>query len=133
MITTLYYRRELVSQKKIVLLSSSHIIFTHCSNSLTSFQVRRQGPKSVRFKQAALRLLDGLARDVLQPARKEGYIKIATIVEDTADARTPWTSRCDTDYNEKFGWFQFLSPLPFHHPLSRALCSRCQRSFVPCH
>jgi len=60
------------------------------SNSLTSFRVRRQGPKSVRCKRAALRLLDGLARDVPQPARKEGYIKIATIVKDTADACTPW-------------------------------------------
>ena len=54
------------------------------SNSLTSFRVRRQGPKSVRPKRAALRLLDGLARDVPQPARKEGYIKTATIVKDTA-------------------------------------------------
>jgi len=36
-----------------------------------------------RFKQAALRLLARLARDVLQPARRESYIKIAIMLEDT--------------------------------------------------
>jgi len=41
-------------------------------------------------KQATPRLLDGLARYTLQPARKRGYIKIATISRDIADARTPW-------------------------------------------
>jgi len=38
-------------------------------------------------KQADPRLLDRLARHALQPARKEGYINIATISGDIADAR----------------------------------------------
>jgi len=58
--------------------------------------------------QAALRLLDRFARDALQQARKEGYIKIATVLKDLADARTFWTanilvSSIDTDCNDKSG------------------------------
>jgi len=75
-----------------------------------------------RFRQAALRLLDRLARDALQPARKESYIKIATMLEDIADARTPWMAdvlvgSIDTDYNDKLGWFRSLLSLsPFLTP-----------------
>jgi len=65
--------------------------------------LRRQGPD-----QAALRLLDRFARDALQQARKEGYIKIATVFKDLADARTFWTANIliasiDTDCNDKSG------------------------------
>jgi len=52
------------------------------------------------------RLLDRLARDVLQPARKESYIKIAIMLEDTADAHILWMAdiligSVDIDYNDK--------------------------------
>lgn len=43
-----------------------------------------------KFKQSALRLLDRLAKDSLQQSRKEGYHKIASMLEDITDARTPW-------------------------------------------
>lgn len=61
-----------------------------------------------RFKHAALRLLDRLARDALQPARKEGYSKIANMLDDIADARTPWMAdvlvgSINTDYPDKLG------------------------------
>ena len=74
-----------------------HTLFL-CPTSL-----RRQGPD-----QAALRLLDRFARDALQQARKEGYIKIATVLKDLADARTFWTANIlvasiDTDCNDKSG------------------------------
>jgi len=47
----------------------------------------------------------------LQPARKEDYIKIVTMLEDVPDDCTPWMAdvlveSSDTDYNNKFGWFQ---------------------------
>ncbi|KAF5353538.1 hypothetical protein D9756_008013 [Leucocoprinus leucothites] len=59
-----------------------------------------------RFKQAALRLLDRLGRDAVQPARKEGYAKIAGMLDDIVDARTPWMAdvlvgSINTDYNDK--------------------------------
>ncbi|PPQ73062.1 hypothetical protein CVT26_014654 [Gymnopilus dilepis] len=48
-------------------------------------------PEAVdKFKQSALRLLDRLAKDSPQQSRKEGYIKIAGMLDDIADARTPW-------------------------------------------
>lgn len=65
-------------------------------NSSPSFQVHYLPAHRVpnrettaRFKQAALRLPDRLARDALQPASKRGYIKIVTMLEDIANAHTP--------------------------------------------
>ncbi|KAJ3516310.1 hypothetical protein NLJ89_g1201 [Agrocybe chaxingu] len=43
-----------------------------------------------KFKQSALRLLDRLAKDSLQQSRKDGYNKIANMLDDITDARTPW-------------------------------------------
>ncbi|KDQ24068.1 hypothetical protein PLEOSDRAFT_1048574 [Pleurotus ostreatus PC15] len=43
-----------------------------------------------KFKTAALRLLDRLARDSVQQARKDGYHKIAGMLEDITDARAAW-------------------------------------------
>ncbi|TFK71533.1 ATP-dependent protease La [Pluteus cervinus] len=43
-----------------------------------------------KFKQSALRLLDRLARDAVQQSRKDGYHKIASMLEDITDARAPW-------------------------------------------
>ncbi|PPR02300.1 hypothetical protein CVT24_011638 [Panaeolus cyanescens] len=43
-----------------------------------------------KFKSSALRLLDRLAKDSLQQTRKEGYNKIASMLDDITDARTPW-------------------------------------------
>lgn len=43
-----------------------------------------------KFKSSALRLLDRLAKDSIQQSRKEGYNKIAAMLEDITDARTPW-------------------------------------------
>lgn len=94
-------------------------LFTLFTLFMTPISSRRQGPKywetTAQLKKAALRLLDRLARDALEPARKEGYNRIATIMEDTIDSRTPWTAdifvtSIDTDYSDKLGW----SPsLPF--------------------
>ena len=43
-----------------------------------------------KFKQSALRLLDRLAKDSAQQSRKDGYNKIAAMLEDITDARAPW-------------------------------------------
>ncbi|KIM41792.1 hypothetical protein M413DRAFT_445015 [Hebeloma cylindrosporum] len=48
-------------------------------------------PEAVeKFKQSALRLLDRLANDSVQQSKKEGYHKIANMLDDIASARTPW-------------------------------------------
>jgi len=52
---------------------------------------------------------------------KEDYINIATIVKDIVDAHIPrmadaLVGSSDTEYNNKFGWLQFLSPLPPFSP-----------------
>ncbi|PBK92746.1 ATP-dependent protease La [Armillaria gallica] len=43
-----------------------------------------------KFKHSALRLLDRLANDAVQSSRKEGYQKIASMLDDITDARAPW-------------------------------------------
>ncbi|KAJ7089690.1 ATP-dependent protease La [Mycena belliarum] len=42
------------------------------------------------FKQSALRLLDRLARDSGQQARRDGFNKISSMLEDMTDARAAW-------------------------------------------
>ncbi|KAL0952321.1 hypothetical protein HGRIS_006603 [Hohenbuehelia grisea] len=47
-------------------------------------------PEVEKFKAASLRLLDRLSRDSVQQSRKDGYAKIAGMLEDVSDARAPW-------------------------------------------
>lgn len=61
-----------------------------------------------KFKQTALRLLDRLAKDSVQQTRKEGYNKIASMLGDIADARTPWMAdvligSVNGEYSDKLG------------------------------
>jgi len=82
---------------------------------------------AARIKQTILRLLDGFAHNALQPARKEGYIKIATMLRYIADSCTLLmacivVASADTDYNDKLGWSPSL-PL---FMLSTYLCSTIQ-------
>lgn len=63
-----------------------------------------------KFKSSALRLLDRLAKDSLQQTRKEGYNKIASMLEDITDARTPWMAdvligSINGEYTDKLGEF----------------------------
>jgi len=67
--------------------------YSQSSNSLPSFQVQYFQVDKVpnreiaaRFKQVALRPLGRFSRDA---ARKQSYIKIATMLEDIADAIPP--------------------------------------------
>ena len=67
-----------------------------------------------KFKQSALRLLDRLAKDSLQQSRKDGYDKITSMLDDIADARTPWMAdflvgTVTGEYNDKLGEFAFIS------------------------
>ena len=132
------------------------------SNFLPSFQVKyipadKVPDKETNTKQVVPRLIDRLARHAMQPARKKGYIKFATIFGHIADARTSWTvdvfvgsiSSINTDYIDKLNWSSSPS-LPFLIP-SAWVCStrqficlllliyssgrppypRCQRKFLP--
>jgi len=61
-----------------------------------------------RFKQSALRLLDRLAKDSVQQSRREGYHKIANMLDDIANARTPWMAdlligSINSEYADKLG------------------------------
>lgn len=112
----------------------------HLVDSLPSFDVEYPPTEKVpnketidRFKQAALRLLDRLARDAVQPARKEGYNKIANMLDDIADARTPWMAdvlvgSINTDYADKLGQSYALSPTPCDSTISFSRVSSCHFS-----
>ncbi|KAK2465142.1 hypothetical protein APHAL10511_002834 [Amanita phalloides] len=43
-----------------------------------------------KFKYSAARLLDRLAKDSAQQSKRDGYLKIAAMLEDITDARAPW-------------------------------------------
>ena len=65
-----------------------------------------------KFKQSALRLLDRLAKDSLQQSKREGFHKITSMLDDIADARTPWMAdfligTASGEYNDKLGEFTF--------------------------
>ncbi|TFY75287.1 hypothetical protein EWM64_g8725, partial [Hericium alpestre] len=79
-----------------------------------------QGPPSreaiASFRAAALRLLDRLAQDTVQSRRREGWLKIATLVEETSDERMGWLAdtlvgAVNTDYSDKIE-FLAASALP---------------------
>lgn len=66
-------------------------------------------PEAVeKFKQSALRLLDRLANDSVQQSKREGYHKIASMLDDIASARTPWMAdvligSVDGEHADKLG------------------------------
>jgi ATP-dependent Lon protease len=67
-----------------------------------------------KFKQSALRLLDRLAKDSVQQTRKDGYNKIASMLDDITDSRTPWMAdvligSVNGEYNDKLGKCIFIS------------------------
>lgn len=70
-------------------LDASSILLTH---DITYPPTENLPTREVvdKFKTAALRLLDRLARDSVQQARKDGYHKIAGMLEDITDARAAW-------------------------------------------
>lgn len=61
-----------------------------------------------KFKQSALRLLDRLAQEAAQQSRKDGYNKIAAMLDDITDARAPWMAdvlvgSINSQYSDKLG------------------------------
>ena len=68
-----------------------------------------------KFKHSAARLLDRLASDYsFQPSKKEGYLKIAAMLEDVTDARAAWMAdvligaAVGGEYADKLGEQTFL-------------------------
>ncbi|KAF8714415.1 hypothetical protein AX14_012711 [Amanita brunnescens Koide BX004] len=67
------------------------------TNTLAHYEVeyppteRIPGHEAVeKFKYSATRLLDRLAKDSVQQSKRDGYMKIAAMLEDVTDARAPW-------------------------------------------
>ena len=81
---------------------------------------------TTRSKQAAAGLLDRLVRDALQSATKEGYIKIANMLGDIADAHTPLEGRCPCSQYRCWLQQQVLSPSFLFLIPSTQLCSTRQ-------
>lgn len=68
----------------------------------------------VKFKTAALRLLDHLARDTTQQTKRDTYNKVASMLEEMSDQRAPWmadvmVASVNGDYADKLGEFSFRS------------------------
>lgn len=86
----------------------------------------------VKFKAAALKLLNQLARDTTQQVKRESYSKVAALVEEVSHVRAAWMadvilSSTNAEYADKLGEYPSTHTLKacFLHgckPLPRALC-----------
>lgn len=64
------------------------------------------------FKAASLRLLDRLAKDALQPTKRDAWVKVAAMVEDVEEHRAAWladvlVAAVNGEYEDKMGECQF--------------------------
>lgn len=85
------------------------------TNTLAHYEVeyppteRIPGHEAVeKFKYSATRLLDRLAKDSVQQSKRDGYMKIAAMLEDVTDARAPWMAdvlvgTINGEYADKLG------------------------------
>ncbi|KIK13185.1 hypothetical protein PISMIDRAFT_119358 [Pisolithus microcarpus 441] len=74
------------------------------------------------FKDAALRMLDRLAKDSMHSQRKDDWLRVSVIVEDVPDHRLPWmadvlVAAINCDYTDKFA---LLSTVTVEDRLRRA-------------
>jgi ATP-dependent Lon protease len=70
------------------------------------------------FKDAALRLLDRLAKDSVQAQRKDEWLKVASMVEEISDQRAAWmadvlVAAISGQYADKFGQSESSSVFSF--------------------
>ncbi|KAA1475792.1 ATP-dependent protease La [Dentipellis sp. KUC8613] len=112
-------------------LASSHAVSVNNRESLPKLTYSEPSPDAdgapsreviAAFRSAALRLLDRLAKDSVQPRRKEGWLKIVSLVEETSDDRMGWladtlVSAVNGEYNDKL---DFLSAYAVPARLQRA-------------
>lgn len=62
----------------------------------------------VKFKAAALKLLDQLAKDTTQQSKRDSYNKVSEMVEEVSSARAAWmadvmVSSTNAEYSDKLG------------------------------
>jgi ATP-dependent Lon protease len=77
---------------------------------------------AVKFKAAALKLLDQLSKDTTQQTKKDSYNRAMATVEEASSTRAPWVadvivSSINGEYADKLGKLprQFLLPPAFLH------------------
>ncbi|CAL1698106.1 unnamed protein product [Somion occarium] len=76
----------------------------------------------VKFKTAALRLLEHLAKDTTQQAKRDTYNKVASMLEEVTEQRAPWmadvmVANINGEYADKLA---FLSAVDLNDRLQRA-------------
>ena len=89
----------------------------------------------VKFKAASLKLLDVLAKETSQQAKRDTYRKVADMLEDTADEKTPWmadvlVASVNGEYADKLGAYLLI----FCGTFSSVAASRMpppNRGFLP--
>ena len=85
-----------------------HTLVEHPVQYSLSYEQMPDHDVVVKFKEAALRLLDRMARDSPTPHKRESYLKIASMMDDVSDQRAPWmadvlVSFVADDYDDKLG------------------------------
>ena len=68
----------------------------------------------IKFKTAALRLLDFLAKDTTQQSKRDTYNKVASMIEEVTEQRAPWmadvmVANINGEYADKLGAFDIDS------------------------
>ena len=84
-----------------------------------------------KFKAAALKLLDQLARDSTLQAKRDSYLKVAAMVEETSQAKAPWmadvmVANVNGVYEDKLGELSVCLYTRWHS------CTRRIRTKKPC-
>lgn len=77
----------------------------------------------VKFKASALKLLEQLARDTTQQAKRDSYNKVAAMVEEVSPTRAAWmadvmVSSINGEYADKLG--EYLAFVPVQPPSAAA-------------
>ena len=86
-----------VSRVRLLDTTASETALADVGNGVAERKVEFPSPDGVptleavsKFKAAALKLLDQLARDSTLQAKRDSYLKVAAMVEETSQAKAPW-------------------------------------------
>ena len=87
------------------------------TSCLVDYPSKEGNPNSenvIKFKTAALRLLDFLAKDTTQQSKRDTYNKVASMIEEVTEQRAPWmadvmVANINGEYADKLGAFDITS------------------------
>lgn len=110
------------------------------ASCLVEYPSKERNPTTenvVKFKSAALRLLEFLAKDTTQQSKRDTYNKVASMIEEVTEQRAPWmadvmVANVNGEYADKLGTLRShlgLGCKLHDYQYSFLVCRGRQRSF----